>query len=148
VADQLPAGRYLEHDADYHLPWRGEEAWFLEPVAQLLTGRRPAGAAPTRIVATVVATAAGGPAEIFASPSAAVAHDVATGAATGIHTGEVERDGQTVRGFAVELAARLAALAAPGEVVVSRTVRDLTLGSALRFTARGEHGGWELFTPG
>jgi class 3 adenylate cyclase len=98
-------------------------------------------------VATIVATAAGDPAEIFASPSAAVAHAVARGGACGIHTGEIERDGDAVRGFAVELAARLAALAAPGEVVLSRTVRDLTIGSQLRFSARGEHDGWELFTP-
>jgi hypothetical protein len=147
VAERLPYGRYVERDADYHLPWRGEEAWFLEPIAQLLTGRAPA-APPARVVATVVAGAAGEPVTIFAGPSAAVAHAVAAGAAAGIHTGEVERDGDTVRGFAVDFARRLAALAAPGEVVVSRTVRDLTFGSALRFTARGEHDGWELFTPG
>jgi DNA-binding SARP family transcriptional activator/pimeloyl-ACP methyl ester carboxylesterase len=164
VAEQLPAGRYLEHDADYHLPWRGEDAWFLDPIAQMLTGRRPAPGPPTRVVATVVATdaalaverfhgepvrtPAGGGVAIFAGPSAAVDYAVAAGAAAGIHTGEIERDGEVVRGFAVELAARIAALAAPGEVVLSRTVRDLTIGSALRFSARGEHDGWELFTPG
>jgi len=57
----------------------------------------------------------------------------------GVHTGEVEVDGERVRGVAVHIGARLAALAGPGEVLVSATVRDLTAGSGLRFEDAGEH---------
>ncbi len=57
----------------------------------------------------------------------------------GLHTGEVElRDGD-VAGMAVHVGARVAALARPGEVLVSKTVKDLVLGSGLGFADRGEH---------
>lgn len=55
----------------------------------------------------------------------------------GIHTGEVERANGGIRGIAVHLAARIAALAAPGEVLVSSTVRDLVAGSGIAFEDRG-----------
>ena len=58
---------------------------------------------------------------------------------TGVHTGEVERVGDDVAGLAVHLAARIMANAGPGEVLVSRTVKDLVVGSELRFDPRGEH---------
>ena len=58
---------------------------------------------------------------------------------TGLHTGEVERTGDDVAGLAVHLAARIMSLAGAGEIVVSRTVRDLVIGSELAFTDRGEH---------
>jgi class 3 adenylate cyclase len=58
---------------------------------------------------------------------------------TGLHTGEVERTCGDVRGLAVHLAARIMGLAEPGEILVSRTVRDLVIGSELSFTDRGEH---------
>jgi class 3 adenylate cyclase len=57
----------------------------------------------------------------------------------GLHTGEVEYSDDDVRGIAVHLAARVSALASPGEVLVSRTVRDLVAGSGLRFLERGNH---------
>ncbi|HEX6330607.1 MAG TPA: adenylate/guanylate cyclase domain-containing protein [Actinomycetota bacterium] len=57
----------------------------------------------------------------------------------GVHTGEVELAGDEVRGIAVHLGARVAALAHPGEVLVSRTVADLVAGSGLVFLDRGEH---------
>jgi len=55
----------------------------------------------------------------------------------GVHTGECELVTGGVRGIAVHVAARVAAQAAPGEIVVSNTVRDLVAGSDLQFTARG-----------
>lgn len=58
---------------------------------------------------------------------------------SGIHTGEVELMGDDVAGLAVHLAARVMGSAGPGEVIVSRTVRDLVAGSELRFEDRGEH---------
>jgi class 3 adenylate cyclase len=70
---------------------------------------------------------------------------------SGVHTGEVERRGQDVAGIAVHIAARVAALAEPGTVWVSRTVVDLVVGSQLDFSDRGAHqlkgvpGTWRLF---
>jgi len=58
-------------------------------------------------------------------------------ARAGIHTGEVERVGQSIRGLAVHIAARVASLAAPDEVLVTSTVRDLVAGSQLQFEDRG-----------
>ena len=58
---------------------------------------------------------------------------------TGVHTGELELAHGDVAGMAVHLAARIMGLAVGGEVLVSRTVRDLVLGSELRFVERGEH---------
>jgi pimeloyl-ACP methyl ester carboxylesterase len=69
----------------------------------------------------------------------------------GIHTGECELDGPKVRGIAVHTGARVASLAAPGEVLVSRTVKDLVAGSGLDFVDRGVHelkgvpGEWRLY---
>ena len=57
----------------------------------------------------------------------------------GIHTGECELIGQDIAGIAVHIAARVSALASPGEVLVSRTVKDLVVGSGLEFTDRGMH---------
>ena len=57
----------------------------------------------------------------------------------GLHTGEVELGEDDVRGIAVHIAARVAGLAGPSEVLVSRTVRDLVAGSGIRFVERGRH---------
>ncbi len=57
----------------------------------------------------------------------------------GLHTGEVERVGGKVAGLAVNIGARVAALAAPSEVLVSQTVKDLMVGSDLAFADRGSH---------
>ncbi len=55
----------------------------------------------------------------------------------GLHTGEIEIGENDVRGIAVHIAARVAALADPSEVLVSRTVRDLVAGSGIQFVERG-----------
>jgi class 3 adenylate cyclase len=57
----------------------------------------------------------------------------------GLHTGEVERRGEGIVGIGVHIAARVLALAGAGEVLVSRTVRDLATGSGLTFVERGTH---------
>jgi len=57
----------------------------------------------------------------------------------GLHTGEIELRGDDIGGISAHLGARVAALAGPREVLVSRTVRDLVAGSGLSFTDRGEH---------
>lgn len=69
----------------------------------------------------------------------------------GVHTGEVELIGTEVEGLAVHICARVAVSAAPGEVLVTSTVRDLVAGSGIVFvdrgsqTLRGVPGRWKLF---
>jgi pimeloyl-ACP methyl ester carboxylesterase len=69
----------------------------------------------------------------------------------GLHAGECELLDDDVRGIAVHIGARVAERAAPGEVLVSNTVKDLVAGSGLRFLDRGTHelrgvpGEWRLF---
>lgn len=69
----------------------------------------------------------------------------------GLHAGEVEVRGRDLGGIAVHIGARIADLAAPGEVLVSSTVRDLVAGSGIEFVDRGLHrlrgvpDDWRLF---
>lgn len=68
----------------------------------------------------------------------------------GLHTGECERVGDRLGGFAVHLGARIAGAARPGEILVSSTVKELVVGSSLSFEDRGLHalkgvpGEWQL----
>jgi class 3 adenylate cyclase len=68
-----------------------------------------------------------------------------------VHTGEVQLDGDGVRGIAVHTGARVAALAQPGEVLVSGTVKDLVAGSGIELVDRGVHalkgvpGEWRVY---
>jgi class 3 adenylate cyclase/pimeloyl-ACP methyl ester carboxylesterase len=57
----------------------------------------------------------------------------------GIHTGEVEDDGDAIRGIAVHIAARVCAIARESDLLVSSTVRDLTAGAGLEYEDRGFH---------
>lgn len=57
----------------------------------------------------------------------------------GVHTGEIVLEGEDVRGIAVHIGARIAAMAGAGEVLVSSTVRDLVAGSGVQFEDRGVH---------
>jgi class 3 adenylate cyclase len=57
----------------------------------------------------------------------------------GLHTGECEVSDGKIAGIAVSIGARISSLAAPGEVLVSSTVKDLVAGSGLQFEDRGEH---------
>jgi DNA-binding SARP family transcriptional activator/pimeloyl-ACP methyl ester carboxylesterase len=69
----------------------------------------------------------------------------------GVHTGEVELRGGAIGGLSVDIAAAIAAQARPGEILVSRTVTDLVIGSGISFADRGTHGlsgipdHWPLF---
>jgi class 3 adenylate cyclase len=69
----------------------------------------------------------------------------------GVHSGECEVRGNDLGGLAVHVGARTAALAAPGEVLVSQMVKELAMGSGIEFEDRGEHdlkgvpGPWRLF---
>ena len=106
-----------------------------------------------------VATTGDGMLAVFDGPARAVrcAWAIARGVRSlgvevraGLHTGEVELADGDVRGVAVHIGARVAALAAPSEVLVSQTVNDLVAGSGLEFDDRGLHrlagvsGEWRL----
>jgi class 3 adenylate cyclase len=58
---------------------------------------------------------------------------------SGVHTGEIEVKGEDIGGIAVHIAARIAALAQGGQVLASRTVRDLVAGSNLQLREQGTH---------
>jgi class 3 adenylate cyclase len=107
-----------------------------------------------------VNTAGDGFVATFSSPSAAIAcADAIVDAVrvlgievrVGIHAGEVEMRGADIAGMAVHIAARVAALAGPSEVLVSSTLRDIVTGSRHRFAERGESalkgvpGEWRLY---
>jgi len=111
----------------------------------------------------VVKTTGDGILALFDGPSRGIECARAIGAAlkplgvairAGVHTGEVEERGDDVGGVGVHVAARVMALAEASEVVVSRTVRDLVLGSSFQFDERGRHelkgvpGEWEVFAVG
>ena len=78
-------------------------------------------------------------------------HDLGVKVRIGVHTGECEVIGESVAGMAVHIGARVSALAGPGEVFVSSTVKDLVVGSGFAFKDRGQHqlkgvpGEWQVF---
>jgi len=107
-----------------------------------------------------VKTAGDGFVAVFTSPSVAIdcAEAIVDAVRTlgievraGVHAGEVELRGADVAGMAVHIGARVATLAAPSEVLVSSTVREIVAGSRRVFAERGEHalkgvpGRWRLY---
>jgi class 3 adenylate cyclase len=94
-----------------------------------------------------------GPARAIRCASAIVASAAEQGldVRAGIHTGECEREEGKLAGIAVHIGARISALAEPGEVLASRTVKDLVAGSGIEFDDRGDHqlkgvtGEWRLY---
>ena len=70
----------------------------------------------------------------------------------GVHTGECELIDGKAAGIAVSIGARVGALAAPSQVLVTQTVKDLVAGSGLTFSDQGEHQlkgvpeRWRLYT--
>lgn len=82
------------------------------------------------------------------------AHELGVQVRVGIHTGECELIGDDVGGMAVHIASRVAALAGPGEVLVSGTVFGTVVGGPFAFDDRGYHelkgvpGRWPLFALG
>jgi class 3 adenylate cyclase/pimeloyl-ACP methyl ester carboxylesterase len=109
----------------------------------------------------LVDTAGDGALALFDSPARAIAcaeavrdgvRALGLRVRAGVHTGEMEHGpGGEVRGIAVHTGARVAALAAPDEILVSRTIRDLVAGAPIRLESRGVHqlkgvpGPWDVF---
>ena len=123
---------------------RGDHQW----IELLQRHHRLVREAIARYRGVEIDTAGDGFLATFDGPARAIAaaRDIAAGVRglglevrAGIHTGEVERMGENVAGLAVHIGARIAGLAGPGEVLVSRTVKDLVAGSGTVFTDRGNH---------
>lgn len=134
----------------------GDEAWrdLLDRHHRAVRGEL------ARFDGTAVKTLGDGFLATFDGPAAAIrcAQAVRQAAAAigltlriGLHCGEIEIIDDDVGGLAVHIAARVSALAGGGEVVVSRTVKDLVAGSGIVFESRGVHtlrgvpDEWELF---
>ena len=135
----------------------GDTAWTSTRTRFLAAARRELG----RYTGTEVDVAGDGLFATFTGPARAIrcavaireaAHALGLQVRAGVHTGEVERDqGGAISGMAVHIGARVMAEAAPGEVLVSSTVRDLVVGSGLAFAERGVRslrgvpGTWAVF---
>jgi len=114
-----------------------------------------------RFQGRLVDTAGDGALTLFDSPARAIAcaeavrdgvRALGLRVGAGVHTGEMEHGpAGEIRGIAVHTGARVAALAGPGEILVSRTIRDLVAGAPIRLESRGVHqlkgvpGTWEVF---
>ncbi|MDQ1386136.1 MAG: hypothetical protein QOG65_3515 [Actinomycetota bacterium] len=101
-----------------------------------------------RFAGRVIKTTGDGVLAIFDGPARAIgaacairdaAQQMGLESRAGVHAGEIEVRDDDVAGVAVVVTARVCALGDPNEVIVTRTIRDLTAGSAMRFTDRGEH---------
>lgn len=114
-------------DTAFAAHMRREVAWFRGRALESRTG--------------ALVAAFDGPARAIrcATSLAASAPRFGRTARLGLHTGECEDDGTRMRGPAVAIAAELSGLAADGEVLVSRTVKDLVAGAGLSFDDRGPH---------
>jgi pimeloyl-ACP methyl ester carboxylesterase len=177
MGERIPAARVVELAGTDHLPWEGDRVLatllFTDVGAsrasaagdrswneQLARHHRLVRAQLTRFRGLEVETAGDGLLATFDGPARAVrcaqaivasSRDLGAGARTGVHTGEIERTGSAVRGIAVQIGARIATAARPGEVLVSSTVKDIVAGSGISFEERGEHelagvpGAWRLF---
>jgi DNA-binding SARP family transcriptional activator/pimeloyl-ACP methyl ester carboxylesterase len=81
------------------------------------------------------------PGQAIRCAAAVLAHGAAAGiqVRAGIHTGEVDLVGEDIEGASVQITDRVAALARPAEILVSRTVKDLVTGAGITFAERGSH---------
>ena len=120
----------------------GDSGW-----SDLLTRHRNAVRGElARFRGTEVDTAGDGFFATFDGPARAIlcarevmadAHELGLSVRAGVHTGECDMSGEKVVGVAVHIGARVAAEARPGEILVSRTVKDLVAGSGLEFEDQG-----------
>lgn len=145
LASRIPGATMVElPGADHFVAVDPDQ--LVDAIAPFVTGLADDDTAPEVAVATVVAAADGGSplVQVYEGPVRAVREAVALarrlGRGVGVHTGPVRRAGRP-EGDAVRIATAVAALAPPGEVLVTSTSRDLVPGSGLAFDPRGELAG-------
>jgi class 3 adenylate cyclase len=131
-------------DSTAHAARLGDEQWRQLNERHYTMVRRHVGLAGGHLIQTT----GDGTLSIMPAPAAAIRCAQAISHAVeplgiqiraGVHTGECERTDDNLAGLAVHIGARVGATAGPGEVWVSRTVRDLVAGSSIDFRRRGTH---------
>jgi pimeloyl-ACP methyl ester carboxylesterase len=170
LASHIPHARYFEQPGDHSMRFAasGDTDRLLNEIEDFLSrASRPA--QPDRVLTTIlyVELAVDGRDDVLAhrgrlierddarlvatfdAPGDAIrcAHAIRTASTgadiephAGVHTGEVELRRGAIGGLSVDIAAAIARLARPGEILVSRTVTDLVIGSGISFADRGIHG--------
>jgi DNA-binding SARP family transcriptional activator/pimeloyl-ACP methyl ester carboxylesterase len=162
IAARLPGAQVIELPGADHLPWEGAQEDVLDAIERFL-GDLDTQPEPDMILTTVLdadgtsesATATitrfrGAPLEApagrlrasFDGPARAVRcasalSELVPELRAGVHTGECERHGGSLSGPALEIAARAASAARPGEILVTSTVHDLVAGSRIEFAEHG-----------
>jgi hypothetical protein len=175
VASRIPNAKYVELPGNDHLPFVGDQDAIIDEVEEFLTGVRhnsapdrvlatilhvrlgDAGAYRIAIErelkwfrgrlisldANTLQAAFDGPARAVRC-AGAICKSIPS-AAAGLHTGECDLVGETMGGSPLEIGAAISARAGAGEVLVSRTVRDLVAGSGIEFAENGELDEWRLY---
>jgi pimeloyl-ACP methyl ester carboxylesterase len=166
LARHIPGARFVEVEGRDHLPVVGDITDVAVEIERFLADR-PRQRERDRVLATILAVrtthdaapvraelerfaprdvevVADGFRVMFDGPTralecAAAVQGVSTEMKAGLHTGEVERHAGGATGTAVEIAGQIASVAAPGRVLVSRTVRDLVVGFRPRFAEPETH---------
>lgn len=201
LAENIPGAKFVEIDAEDHLPFGDGAGRMMAEIEQFLTGRRDAHDVD-RVLATVmftdivdstrraeamgdlrwrdllsahdemvrrelaiqrgreIKTTGDGFHAIFDGPARAIrcaqaiqdaVKELGLDVRIGIHTGECELVGDGVEGVAVHIAARVAAVAKAGQILVSQTVKDLIAGAGVQLEDRGSHSlkgisdSWRIF---
>ena len=169
LAAHIPGARYFEQPGDHSLRFAasGDTHRLLQEIKDFLSAASQT-TKPDRVLATVlnidqaveaerhvlsyrgrlIHCGEAGLVATFDAPGQAIRCADAIRAAptrarleprAGVHTGEVELRSGAIGGLSVDIAAAIAALARPGEILVSRTVTDLVIGSGICFADRGTH---------
>jgi len=142
LAEYIASAKYVELPGEDHLPYTGDGDSVVDEIEQIVRQelarfrRREVKNLGDGVLATF-----DGPARAVrcASSIAQTVQPLGITVRSGLHTGEIELKREDIGGIAVHIAARVAALAEPGESLVSSTVRDLVAGSGLRFADRAFH---------
>jgi DNA-binding SARP family transcriptional activator/pimeloyl-ACP methyl ester carboxylesterase len=162
IGARLPGARVIELPGSDHLPWEGAQEDVLDAIERFLGGvdaRQEPDTILTTVLeadgtseyaATTVARFRGAPLDAppgrlrasFDGPARAVRcasalAELEPELRAGVHTGECEQHGGGLSGPALEIAARVASVARPGEILVTSTVHDLVAGSRIEFSDRG-----------
>ena len=158
LARHIPGARYIELPGTDHLWWVGDQDELLDPVEAFLTETDEGDdvlatvlwiAGAEDVLATElerhggrpVGRTGGGALAAFESPTRALRYAAAAmrdGSRAAVHIGECHRVRDSLTGAAVDRAAELGALAAPGELLVSSVVAELAAGSGVALEERGE----------